>query len=159
MPWQHFMTMSNELGSAKILTCPGDQQRLANMRMDFSTTPGTGLLDKKNAAISYTVGMEADETQPDVPLSHDRNVGRSDSRNVCIASYAEGLNGVTFDAMWATGTDGNTGHHGDAGNLVLSDGSLQQQSTQLLQQTLRKSAERLRMAGRPDKQSILTLFP
>lgn len=159
MPWQHFMAMSNELGSAKILMCPADSQRLADQRMDFSTAPGMGLLDKKNAAISYTVGVEADERYPQVPLSHDRHVGRSDSQSIRIAPYAEGLNEMKFDSRWVIGTGGNAGLHDVVGNMALSDASVQQQATSGLQQSIRMGDESLRKAGRPDKQSISMLFP
>ena len=35
--WTHMITMSNELASAKILTCPGDRNKLNNQ--NFSRTP------------------------------------------------------------------------------------------------------------------------
>jgi len=37
-----FCQLSNELGSAKVLTCPGDKLKLNNLRSDFSTTAVTG---------------------------------------------------------------------------------------------------------------------
>ena len=40
--WAHMYAMSNELGSAKILTCPGDRNKLNNQRSDFGNTTGTG---------------------------------------------------------------------------------------------------------------------
>lgn len=159
MPWQHFMAMSNELGTAKILLCPGDRQRLPNMAVDFTANPATGLLAKKNSAVSYTVGVEANEIDPFVPLSHDRNVGRSSSGNPRIAPYSEGLNEVTFDALWVTGASGQSGHHGLNGNMALSDGSVMQQTVQGFQQSLRQGAASLRKPGRPEKQSVSMLFP
>jgi len=159
MPWQHFMAMSNELGTAKILLCPGDRQRLPNMAVDFTANPATGLLAKKNSAVSYTVGVNATEELPEVPLSHDRNVGRSSSGNPRIAPYSEGLNEVTFDALWVTGASGQSGHHGLNGNMALSDGSVMQQTVQGFQQSLRQGAASLRKPGRPEKQSVSMLFP
>ena len=153
LPWQHFEAMSNELGSAKILMCPGDRQRLANIVMDFSATPGIGLLDRRNSAVSYTVGVNADETAPNVPLSHDRNVGYAESKSIKIAGYAEGLQQLHPAAYWVQGPKGDAAHHDQAGNMALSDGAVMQQPSAGLQQQLRMGADSLK---RP---SISMLFP
>lgn len=114
--WHHFQAMSNECGSAKILSCPGDRERLYNMRSDFSGGP-TGLPFAGNAAVSYGSGLEADETQPNVVLAMERN----------LVTNAMNLQGKLFlinaripPPEW----DGK--HHWFNGNLVLADGSGQQ---------------------------------
>src|SRR5712672_2747696 len=51
--WQHFLTLSNEINTPKILHCPSDGER--QIASDFTTQP-TGLLTLKNQSISYAVG-------------------------------------------------------------------------------------------------------
>jgi prepilin-type N-terminal cleavage/methylation domain-containing protein len=94
--WAHMLVMSNELGSAKILTCPGDRRKLNNMKADFATgntailpgydNPSNGNANNgavnanppaanngKDGATSIAVGLDADETQPNAILAGDRN--------------------------------------------------------------------------------------
>lgn len=94
--WTHFMAVSNELGSAKLLTCPGDRNKLNNLKADFTSassgycnptaagsystrtfptysTPVGGVIEGKDSATSYSVLIQADVTQPNVILSLDRN--------------------------------------------------------------------------------------
>lgn len=98
--WTHFLTMSNELGSAKILMCPGDRNKLNNLKSDFTsgrtgyavpsgaganssgsfpnynqttTVSGAAVPQGKDNATSYAVGLQADENLPNVILSADRN--------------------------------------------------------------------------------------
>jgi len=82
--WVYFEAMSNELNNAKILLCPGDRAK-ANTQastFDLSTTrtsdslgffgaTGTG---KGNGAVSYFVGLQADETRPQSMMAGDRHV-------------------------------------------------------------------------------------
>ncbi len=87
--WNHFEHMSNELGTAKILVCPGDRNKLNCIATDFGTGP-TGLLQNPaqaptkpnyqstgpggDSSISYLISLAADDSQPQVPLVTDRNV-------------------------------------------------------------------------------------
>ena len=159
--WTHFMAMSNELGSAKILTCPGDRNKLNNIRSDFtgnnttgywlpavntgnSTAPGAPgqyAAGGKDAATSFFVGLSADETQPNAMLSGDRNFGTLGAANQpWTALFGTVQNGPKTYASntgigllgWvvATGLANVPGaalaQHDLAGNLTLSDGSVQQ---------------------------------
>jgi len=173
--WAHMGTMSNELGSAKILMCPGDKNKLNNIRSDFamSATTGynsTGTGDNggfpanyaytaggaagKDWATSYVVGLQADETQPNALLSGDRNMGYGAAANVDVVNVASGGSAVgggtgttvtaaatgytgpggplpapsTIVAAWRTGAGaaGQASQHDNAGNIALSDGSVQQ---------------------------------
>jgi len=94
-PIDTFGFMSNEIGSAKVLMCPGDRLRLNTMAVDFSTSvtaPNFGLFGRgslstpavvtgphsrgfQSGPVSYAVGGDADETRPQVPLSADSNIG------------------------------------------------------------------------------------
>jgi prepilin-type processing-associated H-X9-DG protein len=59
-----FQVMSNELSTPKILLCPADTRRIwaTNFSADFD-----------NSHISYFVGLDADETKPQMFLSGDDN--------------------------------------------------------------------------------------
>lgn len=172
--WTHMFAMSNELGSAKILTCPGDRNKLNNMKADFTTTAPNGyqagLVNADNGAVtavqyanygtlgkdnatSFTVGLSADETQPNSILSGDRNwgIGTSSSIDKYVRGIGAGNNQtttaaagggftVTSSAAWRTGSNGagSAAQHDQAGNFALSDGSVQQVTTSGLTAQLRQ---------------------
>jgi prepilin-type N-terminal cleavage/methylation domain-containing protein len=74
--WLHFLSMSNELGSTKILLCPSDDgSKLkigANIFGPTSTNDNLlGLSTLKNSAVSYFVGLDAKETSPNAWLTGD----------------------------------------------------------------------------------------
>jgi hypothetical protein len=112
--WVHFYVMSNELGSARLLTCPQDAQRLTNSLKDFTAGP-TGLLSLTNRAVSYFVGLDGDETQPWVPLTGDRNLN-------LLSNFSTGpvmTLSLTNSFQWGREM------HKRLGNVALSDGSVQ----------------------------------
>ena len=107
----HFVAMSNELSSPKVLVCPSDRERLR------ATTFMTPLA---NSNVSYFVGLDADETRPQTILSGDRNI----------------IGGVTNGAWMvfrATNTPSwGSDIHNLQGNIGLGDGSVQQFTTNSL---------------------------
>lgn len=103
-----FVVMSNELNTPKILICPADVRRPA---ANF----GPGLA---NSNISYFVGVNADETQPQMLLSGDRNLTNG-------TLPANRLLLLTTNS--APGWDHRL--HKFRGNIALSDGSVQSSST------------------------------
>ena len=104
--------MSNELNSPKILHCPSDER--GTIAADFAAL--------RNKDISYFIGLDADETQPQTILAGDRNItgGVMLSNGVMLVSSSSNL---------VVGTDM---HHG-ALNIALGDGSSQQINTAALQ--------------------------
>ncbi|MBI3874798.1 MAG: type II secretion system protein [Verrucomicrobia bacterium] len=123
--WLHFQTMSNELGSARILICPEDRERLASMAMDFtsnSVPDEFGLAFQRNKAVSYFVGLDADETRPRMFLSGDRNVETNTAT----------LRGSVLDI----GTNRPPGWlprmHTNSGNIAFADGSVQTMNSAFL---------------------------
>ncbi|MBI5799987.1 MAG: prepilin-type N-terminal cleavage/methylation domain-containing protein [Verrucomicrobia bacterium] len=108
-PIDTFGSLSNELGSAKIVTCPGDKPRLNSACADFSTstTAGTlGLFGRGSLSapavangphsrgfasgpVSYAVGGDADETKPGTLLSADSNIGPNPN-NPDTTAYGSG---------------------------------------------------------------------
>jgi len=117
--WQHFITMTNELATPKILNCPSD--RTKQIASDFSSS-ATGLRTLTNTAISYAVGTGAGPDRPAAHLAGDRNLLGRDGQG-CGPSAIFGVITqlrVTDDPRWD-----NTMHI-NAGNMVLADGSAHQ---------------------------------
>jgi hypothetical protein len=111
----HFAVMSNELSTPKIILCPNDSKR----------TAGTNFNTLSDANVSYFAVPEADESNPTLWLSGDRNLA---TNGVALKSglFTMPTNGVL---NW-TATMHN--HHG---NLCLADGSVQQLSQARLHQS------------------------
>jgi hypothetical protein len=68
-PEIHFIAVSNELNSSKILTCSKDTKRARTNSWQGFT----------RANLSYFVGHDADEAKPNTILSGDRNVSTNSS--------------------------------------------------------------------------------
>ena len=162
--WAHYMVMSNELGSAKIITCPGDRNKLNNMKADFGTgltgyntgvaasaAVGTAVAAGagRDAATSFAIGLSGDETQPNTILTIDRNINNTvnnfglSAMGTVSYPYATATP-LNTRASWALATAvggvtaGAYGHHDLAGNYGLSDGSVQQTTTSGLETQMRQ---------------------
>jgi len=100
-----FQVMSNELlGNASLLVCPSDNRAPSN---DF----GLGLA---NSNVSYFVGVDADETEPNLILSGDRNLTNGP------------LTSTRLLILTTNSTPGwNDTMHNLIGNIALADGSVQ----------------------------------
>ncbi len=116
--FRHFLAVSNELNSPKILFCGSDTTRtnVANWGMPFG-----------NQNLSYFVSLDVPvlETQPRTIMAGDRNItgGVMVSRNLMLLK----TNGP---ASWGTNM------HNGCGNLALGDGSVGQYTGSALQQQL-----------------------
>jgi len=152
--YRHFYMLSNELGSTKILMCPGDVIRQPNVAQIFGTNDTVnnlvGLLSASNSAVSYFVGSEADETKPNMLLTGDRTMGPDNASQVYTAgtstNYYTVLTTVdavgTIEARWSDlATNYVSPHHDNAGNYALADGSVQQASSDRLKEALRLSRQ------------------
>lgn len=167
--WAHFGVMSNELGSAKILLCPGDRVKANNSTTaDFTTANTTGYhraeagtayvspTGGRDASTSYGVGLNADETLPNTILTLDRNfaMAAGAAQNIAIIGQAAGsgfagtygvIGSAAANYKWVTGTanSGLLGQHDQGGNLALSDGSVAQATSQALQQAVMQQTNSL----------------
>ena len=103
---RHFEALSNELVTPKVLVCSTDRGRVR--AADFQTP-------LSNSNISYFVGLDAKETQPQSVLSGDRNVtgGRLTNGFLRLVSSKDKM-GWTREL------------HDTAGNIGLGDGSAMQ---------------------------------
>lgn len=113
----HFLVVSNELSTPKLLACPRDKRQEAATFNEL-----------RDENISYFVGLEASQTNPQSMLAGDRNVtnGSPGNDRLCLLTTNQPV-GWTKDI------------HQHAGNVVFGDGSVQQVDSAGLQQVLRKS--------------------
>lgn len=105
--WRTMLVMSNELGSPIILACPSDSREAAT---NFATL--------SNSNISYFIGLDGDDSTPEMPLLGDRflSTGRAPVNKV-----------LTIKSNDVPAWSGR-GHLG-GGNMALADGSVQQYTT------------------------------
>lgn len=125
--YQVFTVMSNELATPKILLCPSDDKNQGtNFGPQFRGNTG-------NNFVSYFVGVNADESLPQMLLSGDRNIGNSPTYTYTSpagAALGLGTNGPTT-LQWTERM------HQKNGNIALSDGSVQQMSSSKLREATR----------------------
>jgi len=117
--WQHFITMSNELVTPKVLRCPSDPGK--QTASDF-TASATGLRTLTNTAVSYAVGTGAVPDRPAAHLAADRNLVGRDGQGCgpsAIYGFITQLR-ETDSPRW------DSALHVEAGNMVLADGSAHQ---------------------------------
>ena len=118
--WINFSVMSNELNTPRLLICPADTDRIA--ATNFTT-------DFNNSKISYFVGLDADQNNPQMLLSGDDNFSIG---GVPVKSDLLELS-TNAPISWTAA------RHKFVGNIGLADGSVQMVSnsglTNLLHQT------------------------
>jgi prepilin-type N-terminal cleavage/methylation domain-containing protein len=142
--FRHLTALSNELSTPKILICPSDSGKTEATNwlqvMTASVTKGGG-----NAAVSYFVGLSADETQPQSLLSGDRNItnvaaGKGQVRADINKSEIINL-GTNHTAVAGAGWSKDT--HNLSGNIVMGDNHVEQSTTSKLRESLKSSGDDL----------------
>jgi len=115
--FRHFEVMSNELVDPRILVCPLDPnaQRAANFMGSFNS----------NTQLSYFIGLDAEEKNPERLLSGDRNITGGTLSNGFLR-----LLQPTTKAGWSQAI------HKNAGNIALADGSVMQTDAAVLRRQL-----------------------
>jgi prepilin-type N-terminal cleavage/methylation domain-containing protein/prepilin-type processing-associated H-X9-DG protein len=146
-----FMVMSNELSTPKIVTCPSENES----RLQASTFSGVIPANSANVTpftndmnVSYFVGVDAVDTNPNMFLTGDHNMG-SDANLTPLKGFVTPLLQYTPDFKVSLGTNfaPNLGvawldtMHSKQGNVGLADGSVQQFSRTAMQTALRNSGD------------------
>jgi len=148
--WQNFAVMSNELNTPKIVYCPAEWDSARSNSTTFASSLPAGQVGSPfngRFSVSYFVGVDADETQPQMFLYGDHAMGNGQSANNNAASvgygnvYAPtnnttGTGGVTPGASWM-----DNSQHGKQGNVALSDGSVQGFSISKLREGLKNTGD------------------
>ena len=117
--FRHFLVMSNELSTPKILICPADTRSAA---ANFSRL--------NNQNVSYFVDLDGNEEYPQRFLDGDRNLTASHAPENGILKLVPGQPVSWTETM-----------HVNQGNIGLTDGSVQQLSSSSLQNELQVSGE------------------
>jgi prepilin-type N-terminal cleavage/methylation domain-containing protein len=116
--YRHFLVVSNEFVTPKILVCPSDDNRTIANRFDLTMT---------DANVSFGAGYEADESIPQSILSCDRNLSTAGTLVACSRFGGAMACRIDNTTAWTSKV------HVNAGNLLLGDGSAQQVTTPGLQ--------------------------
>jgi prepilin-type N-terminal cleavage/methylation domain-containing protein/prepilin-type processing-associated H-X9-DG protein len=133
-----FRCMSNELSTPKIIFCPAemDGSTRSNATTFASSVVGTTAAQTpyvNNYEVSYFVGWDASETQPQMFLDGDHSIGQGTAgQNTAPAVATDnihpyrntftslGTNTTTMTAAWV-----DSSQHQKQGNIGLADGSVQ----------------------------------
>lgn len=129
--YPHFLVLSNELNTPKVLYCAADPDtnRIVASTFAREQIPDGAVPFTNNNNVTYFVGIDADKTTPQTLLSGDNGV------TVAGTKPAQGLlhlwtnSQVGWDAI----------RHGYGGNVCLSDGSVQRLSSQNLNHAFQAS--------------------
>lgn len=142
--WRHFSALSNELSTPKIVVCPSDQRTESTTFATNTVAANKNVIPfNNNKNVSYTVGLEADETRPQAFLSGDRNIicptavpPRNDTKTSLITNLGTNhtSTGTTQTGAYYTNT-----MHNLQGNMGMGDGSVQQFSSSRLKEALRNT--------------------
>jgi len=141
--FRHYQVMSNELSTPKIVLCPSDSLNRSEAR-DFNTN-----LFRMNTNISYFVGLDAEDTKPQMMLSGDRNLTNAAGTGVVNPHTGAGATPLATGAvttfgtntMIATGPGWDKNLHQNAGNVCLSDGSVQQVNNSRVREQFKNSGD------------------
>ena len=142
--WRHFLVMSNELDTPKILICPSDTGR--QRANDFSDRPG-GFAALKNQALSFGVGTGSAMDKPLMNLAADRNVQGRDGMS-CNPAKIDGVI-TTLSPDSGDNPHWDNTIHQNAGDMIMVDGSVQQLSQRNLDAHLRHSGDSKNCLLRP----------
>ena len=136
-----FRVMSNELSTPKILFCPEDKKRI--QATNFSSPDSTNrafqnVYFANNSNVTYFVGLDADETFPNMFLAGDDNwlVG-GEAGNV--AHKGSPVTSGILPLWTNTPLAWSSERHKKKGNVGLADGSVQEFTSSKLAAALRNS--------------------
>jgi prepilin-type N-terminal cleavage/methylation domain-containing protein len=141
-----FSTISNELSTPKIVVCPSDERpTLRTNNWAFVVANNGMAAAEKPKAVSYFIGLSANEETPQSILSGDRNLtnGIYNLDFKTAAGYNKTLKVLATDAN--NNARLNWGYtdriHQNAGNLLLGDGSVQQVSSGRAREQIRDALQ------------------
>ncbi len=162
--YQVFGVLSNELSTSRMLLCPSDDRTACTngfAMLAGNTTPGQYLA---NANLSFFIGKDAQESNPQMLLAGDRNiVGQAPGGNLPSPIPGGGFGnvgavalGTNFNSSTQTPAWTDKLHRGN-GNVLLTDGSAQQLSSSRLRDLLRNTGDTSGAPSSPGPNTIL--FP
>jgi prepilin-type N-terminal cleavage/methylation domain-containing protein/prepilin-type processing-associated H-X9-DG protein len=150
-----FLCLSNELRTPKILFCPAEYENAYRQAAtSFAGVPSPGTVPYTNDLnVSYFIGVDAQETSPQMLLAGDHNLGGNanppttafcSSPAVYTPGYAVWL-GTNFSTNVGPAFMAN--QHDQQGNIALVDGSVECYNRSRLQAALKKTGDTGRAPG------------
>jgi len=131
-----FQVMSNELSTPKVIICPADSFHTGAATNFGNFGQGAAPVgDFGTNRISFFIGTDAGETDPQQVLYGDENIGTTTTQGAAaparmsIAQTVGNGNFLARNLAWTIDT------HNKVGNIALSDGSVQELSSANLQTT------------------------
>jgi prepilin-type N-terminal cleavage/methylation domain-containing protein/prepilin-type processing-associated H-X9-DG protein len=149
-----FLTMSNELSTPKILYCPSESESGRQAATSFAgnnTTAANSTPYTNDLNVSYFIGVDAQETYPQMFLTGDHNLGGN--ANPPTIAYLAAPSTGNGNVYLGTNFTLNQGPgyldtmHSKQGNVGLADGSVQGFTRSRLQDALRGSGDMGRTAA------------
>lgn len=152
MAYSHFAVLSNELNTPKVAMCPSDE-RTAHTNFLHGVNWAVLAAGFNNLKVSYFVGRDAQDENPQMLLAGDRNIFGPITANAGYGNSTANATKTTDDgsgAIVAMGTNiaaaavtpGWTDKmHQKAGNVAMADGSTQQYSSAKLREQLRQTGD------------------
>jgi type II secretory pathway pseudopilin PulG len=158
LTWQHYVAVSNELSTPKIILCPSDGQQAGETAARQEATNFLHLVRvggvNANRFVSYFVGLDASEENPQTILGGDRNISPDTSiaSPVLVKNTTAATAGPlsfpipvamanTMPVAAGTRNFGFTMRtHDAAGNILLGDGSVQQVTSARFREAIRDAA-------------------
>jgi prepilin-type N-terminal cleavage/methylation domain-containing protein/prepilin-type processing-associated H-X9-DG protein len=143
-----FLTMSNELSTPKILYCPAEWD--STTRQAATSFGGQNVANNipyiSDNNVSYFIGVDADETQPQMFLTGDHNIGGNANPPTTAYGFFVSM-GTNCTAAATTGPAWMDNQHSKQGNVGLADGSVQGWTRSRLQEALRGTGDSGRTPG------------
>jgi prepilin-type N-terminal cleavage/methylation domain-containing protein len=135
-----FGVMSNELNTPKVLMCPSEYESTRNTATTFGTVALANQVPYVNDMnTSYFVGVDAQDTNPQMLLTGDHNIGNGNPPAEAARYRAFVSLGTNFTVNLGPAWMDNM--HQRNGNVGLADGSVQSFSRSRFQEALRNSGD------------------
>jgi prepilin-type N-terminal cleavage/methylation domain-containing protein/prepilin-type processing-associated H-X9-DG protein len=136
--WRHFIPIQNELRNPKVLHCPADIEKSPPAKFwHDQDRDGLAHPDKRNNAVSYSVGLDAIITRATTLLSTDRHLDGGAPNGSCRNLDVNVAYSLTRDQArngslrWT-----NAVHGANAGNILLADGSVRSGNTKIFNEVV-----------------------
>jgi prepilin-type N-terminal cleavage/methylation domain-containing protein len=148
--WGHFLALSNDLNTPKILYCPADEAPRQQATVFGNITTGGAVPMRGNTNLSYFVGVDCSESFPSMILSGDRNIGTATGGAVPTTDLSVGT-AQTSGLYWMGTNAASAGWtdriHQRQGNIGLSDGSVQAVSSAKLREHIAQTGDTIAHSG------------
>jgi prepilin-type N-terminal cleavage/methylation domain-containing protein/prepilin-type processing-associated H-X9-DG protein len=150
--YQVWGVMSNELSTPKILACPSDERNAhTNFAIQFANLSQAAGAYFNNFEVSYFLGIDASDNNPQMALAGDRNIyGTGPGLTTLPPTFPGNGYGYAQTIAQAEGTNflanvvtpcWTDKMHQKNGNVLLADGSVQQLSSSKLRDQFRNSGD------------------